>query len=144
MKQSPRSAARLRLIFLLNRAQRSVQRRIESQPGRWNGITAAQVGLLFLLAGSRRCTVGEVAFELKVAPAAVTGLSKRMSDAGLVLRMQDEADGRLTRLALTAEGERCLLIAKASLIGMNAQLHEGFSDSELQVVGRWLDHVASI
>ena len=133
-----------RFIFLLNRAQRAVQRWIEGRPEAWEGASSAQAGLLFLLAGRDAATVGEIAAALEVAPAAVTNLSKRMEALDLVERVGDAHDGRMTRLRLTASGSAARLRARTALAALNAQLGAGFTAEELQVVARWLEQAAVV
>jgi DNA-binding MarR family transcriptional regulator len=137
-----------RFVFLVNRAQRAIMRWIEGRPAAWEGASAAQAGLLFLLAGrksgSEAASIGEIAAALEVAPAAVTNLSKRMEAAQLVERVADAHDARMTRLRLTADGVAASLQAKTVLAQLNAQLCRGFSAEELQIVARWLEHSATV
>ena len=131
-----------RFVFLVNRAQRAMMRWIEGRPEAWAGASAAQAGLLFLLARRDAASVGEIALALDVAPAAVTNLSKRMEAASLVERVADERDARLTRLRLTQQGMAASAQAKSVLAQLNKNLCKGFSPEELATVARWLDHAA--
>jgi DNA-binding MarR family transcriptional regulator len=138
--------SRPRFVHLLNRAQRALQRWIELRPEAWAGISAAQVGLLFVLRARQGepAAVGEIAAELGVAPAAVTNLSKRMQAAGMVERVGDARDARLTRLQMTAAGAAAGARAGEVLVELNARLSEGFTQEELQTVARWLEQAASL
>jgi len=138
--------ARPRFVQLLNRAQRALQRWIEARPEAWDGISAAQVGLLFVLQSRREegAPIGEIAAELGVAPAAVTNLSKRMQAAGMVERVADAGDARLTRLQMTDAGANAGARAGAVLVELNARLSEGFTPEELQTVARWLSQAAAL
>jgi DNA-binding MarR family transcriptional regulator len=134
-----------RFVFLLNRAQKVLQRWIETRPGAWDGISSAQAGLLFFLASrGEPATVGDIAQGLQVAPAAVTNLSKRMQAADLIERVDDDADGRVTRVRLTAQGQEAGRQAQAVLQALNARLTAGFAPDELAVVARWLTQVADL
>jgi DNA-binding MarR family transcriptional regulator len=133
-----------RFVFLINRAQRAIARWIEGQPDVWDGISSAQVGLLFLLASRGDAAIGEIAQELGVAPAAVTNLSKRMEAAKLVDRIADAHDGRLTRLRLTQAGAEANTQARAVLLRLNEQLTAGFSPEELDTVARWMTRVSQL
>lgn len=133
-----------RFVFLLNQAQRRLQRWTETRPGTWEGISSAQVGLLFLLASRNQATIGEIAQALQVAPAATTNLSKRMEAAGLIVRIADKDDGRMTRLQLTPSGERAGAQSSELLKELNKQLGKGFSGEELATVARWLTHVSEL
>ncbi|WP_426177247.1 MarR family winged helix-turn-helix transcriptional regulator [Massilia sp. TWR1-2-2] len=130
--------------MLLNRAQRVVQRWIETRPGAWDGVSSAQVGMLFLLAKRDGAPIGEIAQALQVAPAAATNLSKRMEAANLVERFADADDGRLTRLRLSPDGQRARDQATKVLENLNARLSDGFSPDELATVARWLAHVVEL
>jgi DNA-binding MarR family transcriptional regulator len=134
-----------RFVLLLNRAQKALQRWIETRPEAWEGISSAQAGLLFLLASrDDPATVGELAQGLQVAPAAVTNLSKRMQAADLIERVDDDADGRVTRVRLTAQGQEASRQAHAVLQALNARLTAGFAPDELAVIARWLTQVADL
>lgn len=133
-----------RFVFLVNRAQRAIMRWIEGRPEAREGASAAQAGLLFLLAARDAASVGEIATALDVAPAAVTNLSKRMEAASLVERVADAHDARLTRLRLTDQGRAAGAQAKAVLAQLNQNLCQGFTLEELQTVARWLDHAAIV
>lgn len=133
-----------RFVFLLNRAQRRLQRWIETREAAWDGISSAQVGLLFFLASRNQASIGEIAQALEVAPAAVTNLSKRMEASGLVERVADANDGRMTRLQLTRAGARSSEQSGEVLARLNRRLGEGFTEAELAVVARWLNHVGEL
>lgn len=133
-----------RFGFLLHRAQRALQRWTETRPDTWPGISSAQVGLLFYLESHPQAMIGEIAAALQVAPAAVTNLSKRMQEAGLIERVADAEDARITRLRLTAAGEDAHRHAHRLLGQMNAHLKAGFSEEELAIVARWLQHAATL
>lgn len=144
MSKEKGTARQPRFVFLLNRAQRILQRWVETRPEGWEGISSAQAAVLFILGARGSAAIGEIAAELKVAPAAVTNLSKRMQAAGLVERVADEQDARMTRLRLTPAGARAGDTARAVLAGLNARLTEGFSTEELATVARWLERVAEL
>ncbi|MDY0964396.1 MULTISPECIES: MarR family winged helix-turn-helix transcriptional regulator [Massilia] len=133
-----------RFVFLLNQAQRRLQRWTETRPGTWEGISTAQVGLLFLLASRNQATVGDIAQALQVAPAATTNLSKRMEASGLIERIADHDDGRVTRLRLTQAGAEASAQSSEMLKELNLRISDGFSDEELAVVARWLSHVGNL
>lgn len=133
-----------RFVFLLNHAQRAVQRWIETRPEAWDSISAAQVALLFYLRSNPEAAIGEIASALQVAPPAVTNLSKRMQTAELVERVGDRHDARMTRLRLTEKGEQASQQAHHALQDLNAHLKAGFTEDELAVVARWLAQAATL
>lgn len=128
-----------RLIFLLNVAQRRVQRFVASQPPK--GVTATQAGLLFVLGRRDGVLLGEAGAALDLGMPGISGLVERSAEAGLVEKRADRDDGRAWRLWLTPSGKRALVRAKAGAAELNARLMEGFSDAEIDIVARWLASV---
>lgn len=127
------------MIFLLNVAQRRVQRVVAGQSPR--GVTAAQAGLLFVLGQRDGALLGEAGAALDLGMPGISGLVERTVEAGLVEKRADPDDGRAWRLWLTASGRRALERAKAGAAALNARLMEGFTDAEIDIVARWLASV---
>jgi DNA-binding MarR family transcriptional regulator len=130
-----------RYIFLLNMAQKRLQRHIEQQTEQRAGISAAQAGALFILQKQDGALSGELAAALDIAPSAMTGLADRMARAGLIERRTDTTDRRINRLWLTDSGRDAAARALAELAPLNKTLSEGFSEEEMAVVSRWLGTV---
>jgi DNA-binding MarR family transcriptional regulator len=137
MRTNPPPADR-RLIYLLNVAQRSVQRFVAGRPG---GVTPAQSGLLFVLGKQDGLSMGEAGAALDLGLPGISGLAERMVEAGLIDRRADPADGRAARLWLTAAGRKALTRAKAGAADINGRLMDGFTDAEIDIVSRWLNAV---
>ena len=126
-----------RLIFLLNVAQRRLQRFLAAQMNAGR-VTAAQSGLLFMLGKRDGVLMGEAGRALDMGLSGISGLSDRMVEADLIEKRADPDDGRAFRLWLTPQGRKALARTKAGVAGLNARLTEGFSDAEIDVVSRWL------
>jgi DNA-binding MarR family transcriptional regulator len=124
-----------RLIYLLNVAQRRVQRFVAGQ-GR--GATPAQSGLLFVLGKQDGLAMGEAGAALDLGLPGISGLAERMMEAGLIKKRADPADGRATRLWLTEAGRKELTRARAGAADINARLMDGFTEAEIDIVSRWL------
>src|ERR1700758_497495 len=122
----PHSAADRRLIFLLNVAQRRLQRHLAGETQR-GAVTAAQSGLLFVLGRRDGVLLGEAGSALDLGMPGISGLVERTVEAGLIEKRADPADGRVWRLWLTAAGRRALARARAGAAELNARLMEGFS-----------------
>ena len=135
MKQNVRQDRRL--VFLLNVAQRRLQRWVAARTEK-SGVTAAQSGLLFILGGRDGILMGEAGAALDLGPPGISGLVDRMTAANLIERRADPDDGRAWRLWLTPVGRAALARSKAGLSDINARLTEGFTDAEIDVVARWL------
>ncbi|MEH2515393.1 DNA-binding MarR family transcriptional regulator [Bradyrhizobium sp. AZCC 1610] len=131
-----------RLVFLLNVAQRRLQRWMAAQTQQC-GVTAAQSGLLFVLGQRDGVLMGEAGAALDLGPPGISGLVDRMTAANLIRRRADPDDGRAWRLWLTPSGRTALAQSKAGLIEVNARLTEGFSEAEIDVVARWLTSLQS-
>jgi DNA-binding MarR family transcriptional regulator len=128
-----------RLIYLLNVAQRRVQRFVATQAPR--GVTATQAGLLFVLGGRDGVLLGEAGAALDLGMPGISGLVERAVEAGLIEKRADPEDGRAWRLWLTASGRRALSRARAGAAELNARLMEGFTEAEIDIVARWLASV---
>jgi len=131
------TASDRRLVFLLNVAQRRLQRWIRAKAAD-DAVTAAQSGVLFLLGRRDGLLMGEAAAALDLGPSGMSGLVDRMVDAGLLAQRPDAVDGRASRLWLTPAGRKALARAKTGLAEINARLTEGFSEAEIEIVARWL------
>ena len=131
-----------RLIFLLNVAQRRLQRFLAAQTQRGR-VTAAQSGLLFALGKRDGVLMGEAGRALDMGLSGISGLSDRMVEADLIEKRADPDDGRAYRLWLTPQGRKALARTKEGVAELNARLTQGFSDAEIDTVARWLTHVQS-
>lgn len=72
------------------------------------GLTMAQLRLMFHLLDHDSRPVGELADEMNVRPATMTGLTDRLVRHGLIERLADDEDRRVVRVALTDEGRRVI------------------------------------
>lgn len=86
--------------------------RFSEVAARAEGVTPLQYLLLLHIKGFRGrdwATIGELAERLQTAPNAVVALVSRCELAGLVTRMQSEADHRQVEVHLGERGVRCLM-----------------------------------
>lgn len=127
-----------RLIFLLNVAQRRLQRFVATQR---DGATPAQSGLLFVLGKQDGMLMSEAGAALDLGMPGTSGLAERMVEAGLIDKRTDASDGRASRLWLTAAGRRALARAKSGAADINTRLMQGFTEAEIDIVSRWLKTV---
>lgn len=86
----------------------------------------------------------DLASALMLDKSALTGLSKRMQDKGLIEKVSCEEDSRATRLIITTHGREVLIEGKQLLTEVNELMHDGFTESELDVVSRFLHHLSGI
>jgi DNA-binding MarR family transcriptional regulator len=139
MRNKTAAAKHHRLIYLLNVAQRRLQRWMAARPD--NDVTPAQAGLLFILGKQDGILMGEAGTALDLGPAGISGLVDRTAAAKLVERRADREDGRAWRVWLTPKGRAALAQAKARAAEVNAALTEGFTSAEIDVVARWLTSI---
>jgi DNA-binding MarR family transcriptional regulator len=93
-------AARLRLAIL------RLSRRLRQQVA--GGVTSSQVSALATVERLGTPTLGELASSEQVQPPSMTKIVVGLEAAGLVARLEDDADGRIVRVQLTTEGRRTL------------------------------------
>lgn len=93
------------------------------------GLTSQRYDLLLAIktGPGETPTMTEISSRLSLRQTAVTELVKRAEEAGLVERSTSTADGRVSVLALTAEGERRLMRAFVGLREERRQLAEAMS-----------------
>ena len=103
----PRDAARMdnalqfmRLMWALDHELQRVSKRM----GRRFGITGPQRLVLLLLGQMPGMSAGELARLLHLDPSTLTGILRRLEDAGLVVRAADQQDSRRAQLALSDAG----------------------------------------
>lgn len=93
------------------------------------GLTSQRYDLLLAIktGADETSTMTELAGRLSLRQTAVTELVKRAEEAGLIKRASSPADGRVSVLALTAEGERRLMRAFVGLREERRQLAEAMN-----------------
>jgi DNA-binding MarR family transcriptional regulator len=93
------------------------------------GLTSQRYDLLLAIktGPGKTSTMTELSSRLSLRQTAVTELVKRAEDAGLVERSTSLADGRVSMLTLTAEGERRLMRAFVGLREERRQLAEAMT-----------------
>jgi len=93
------------------------------------GLTSQRYDLLLAIktGPGETSTVTELSIRLSLRQTAATELVKRAEEAGLIERSTSTADGRVSVLALTLEGERRLLRTFVALREERRQLAEAMS-----------------
>lgn len=92
--------ARLRLSIA------RLARRLRQEAG--TGLSPSQHSALITIAVHGPLTLGRLARIEQVAPPTITRIAVKLEDDGLVARTVDPSDRRVSRVAITAEGERRL------------------------------------
>ncbi len=129
-----------RMLWLLARAHRSVSAASDANLADLD-LTSTQAGALFCF-HDEGLLVGELATALNLAQSAASGLAMRLEAAGLITRGEEKGDGRAARLRLTPLGKRKRQEAARRANAANARLLQDFTDREIDIVVRWLNHAA--
>jgi DNA-binding MarR family transcriptional regulator len=104
------------------------------------GLTAQQAELL--CAAMRPRAVGDLAHALRCDRSNVSRLVDRASTRGLLVRRAGEADGRVTLVELTAEGERLARRFLAALEAQTATLRADWPATRQQTAVELLNEIA--
>jgi DNA-binding MarR family transcriptional regulator len=78
------------------------------------GTTMTQLRVMHLIRQKLGPATGELALDLHIRPATLTGLADRLEQKGLIRRWADKTDRRVVRIGLTPEGEQLLDEAAAA------------------------------
>jgi len=132
-----------RFFYLLNKARHRVFKHADQLSEDELGISVTQVGALLLVAGNEGCLLKDLAHSLNLNNSALTGLAGRMENKGLVERRACDQDGRASRLYLTELGREKIDSAKPLIAELNARMTEGFSEEEVVVILKFLNHLAN-
>jgi DNA-binding MarR family transcriptional regulator len=135
------SPRRPRLFHLMSLAQHRLLKTTDAAFGDMLGITATQLGVLFILERRPGAPPREVSEALGINKSAITGLIDRMEAAKLVRRHPSDDDGRVVHLHATPEGLAKAAAARPMLANLNARLTDGFSKREIATVGRFLQSI---
>lgn len=135
------SASDRRLAFRLHRAQRALFGAVDRDLKTALGLGSAQLAALYYLQRHDGCLLKELSGGLALNNSAVTGVVNRMLRGGLVTRRPSPVDGRAAQVFLTARGRELAERSRGLLAAFNRELEADFSEAELQIVARFLDHV---
>jgi DNA-binding MarR family transcriptional regulator len=136
-----RSAAE-RLLRLLPRFQRWAATEVQANRG-GQDLSLRQLAVLYLI---REGAVfpSELARQLRVAPAVVTGLLDRLEQRGYLTRLADAGDRRRLRLALTDTGLAASLAVQQMLSQDVAAYLDRVPDSQLDALEQALGLLESV
>jgi DNA-binding MarR family transcriptional regulator len=132
-------ARTIRTIWAINKAGLMFfARRLEAF-----GLGAGQYPLLSVLFAREGLSQEELASYLGIDKGAVAKSVRKLMDEGFVERREDEADGRVKRVWLSAKakkGKKALLSIEAE---WRARLLSGFADREVEELEAYLERIKS-
>jgi DNA-binding MarR family transcriptional regulator len=97
-----------------------------------------QPPLLFALSREDGQTHSELADKLRITPATVTVMLKRMEKNGLLIRRPDPQDQRKSRVFLTEKGRATLEEVRQALKISENHCFEGFTAEEKQILQQYI------
>lgn len=130
-----------RLFYLLNRARQRVYKFADQNTEAHLGISITQLGALLLIQQNEGCLLKDIAKDLNLNNSALTGLANRMEQNDLVERKPCEQDGRASRMYLTTLGREKVQLAVPLIKQLNSAMSAGFSDDEIKVILKFLNHL---
>lgn len=130
-----------RLLYLLQRASRAAIARANTRTVEQLGVSATQLATLAHLAKQPGSTMTDIADLFDLNKSAVSGMLSRLEKAGLVERRPNPKDGRGSLLFLTDRGESVRASAMPLVKRATAELTDGFSAAEVDVIYRFLNAI---
>lgn len=109
-----------------------------------NGLTMMQVSVLLALQHSadRQMSMKELERCFGVAQSTVAGIVSRLEQKGFVEALGDASDKRVKRVHITAAGEKCCAETACQKQEADAQLLNGFSETEKEMFRKLLEKAA--
>ena len=108
------------------------------------GLTRLELTALWALSAEPGLGVQALAKELHVDHAVVSRLSKQLFRKQVARRGSDPKDRRRAPIELTEAGQEKAEIGRQMLRRANQRIAEGFSDEEIAVVARFLEHLIEV
>lgn len=126
-------------VIHLLRALEEDRRRIAAE----HGLSTSELRSLFRVAESGSLTPRQLAADLSVTNGAVTGISTRLVDAGLLHRVPHPDDRRSLCLELSEQGHRAVAAIHTEFAAMVGQATVDLTDEERDAATRALQQVTS-
>ena len=133
-----------RVLHLLQLAAHRLRKHSDRRGLETAGVTTAQAGALFVIAGQPGATQREIAQALKLRESAVTAMIARLLEARLVERSSSASDKRAWSLHLTDKGAKALAALRVELDQLNAKLGEALGDDGMQQLSAALRTIVSL
>ncbi|QDG77854.1 MarR family winged helix-turn-helix transcriptional regulator [Labrenzia sp. PHM005] len=133
---------KLRVFYHLQVAYTALFRAADHRARQNTGLTITQIAVLFLLNEKDGQPVSEIAARLSMGKSSLTGLIDRLWEKRLVRRSPCPKDGRVTLVFLEDAGREAAKDAGHHTRHYNAALLAPFTDTEQEVIGRFLKHIA--
>jgi DNA-binding MarR family transcriptional regulator len=129
------------LFFLVHRAHRALFGYANRRTTEALGVTMAQLAALYYVAKNDGCSLSDIANVLDMNKSAMTALARRLESSGVLRRERNPDDARGTRVFLTDKGKGARTQSLGVMRRLTADVTEGFSEEEMDVVYRFLNTV---
>jgi DNA-binding MarR family transcriptional regulator len=126
-----------RIGYLLRQAWMALQSAMETAL-REHGLTAAQYGVLSVLAREPGASGADLARACHTTPQAMNGVLATLERESLIEREPHPTHGRILQVNLTSEGERRLEAAHPAVRGLHREMERDFTPEEIAAVKTWL------
>ena len=136
-----RKATDRRLFYKLNLSQRLLLKYVDREITQKLGVPVAQIAALFYLMKHDGCLFKDLSDVLLQNKSATTTLVERMEKNGLIVKRKSPQDGRASNIYLTAKGRDISRQARPLVAEYNQDLLQRFSDTEIEIVHRFLDTI---
>lgn len=133
-----------RLFHLIAQARQNLFRSADKVFLDALGVSGTQVVALFAIEREPGCLLKDLASQLQLKNSAITSLVVRMEENGLIVKQPCSIDGRASRLNVSGKGKAVLAKAYPLLNAINVQLKNGFSEAEIGIVARFLNHAIAV
>jgi len=101
-----------------------------------SGLSAPRLSALSVVVFGGPLTLGQLARAEQVRPPTMTRIVTGLEKAGLVKRIGDPRDHRLTRIQATAKGQRVLAEGRARRVKLLAESVRALDEAKLAALGR--------
>jgi len=109
-----------------------------------SGLTAPRLSVLSVVVFAGPRTLGELATAEQVRPPTMTRLVAALEQQGLVRRIPDPEDGRVTRIAPTAKGRTLLLRGRGRRVSALARELRNLGQDELRTLEEAVGLIESV
>lgn len=133
-----------RLFFIINKAQRLIQKWADAELMEQLGISSAQMGALFFLEEKNGCLLKELSDGLMLNNSAITGLAGRMEKSGLIEKRDCQKDGRAFRVYLTEKGRTKVRLGIPMVEGFNQMMKRIFTAEEIDFAIGFFNRIIAV
>ncbi len=129
----------MRALWGVNHGLESTSRRMKASIG----VTGPERMVIRLVGRYPAISAGELARTLRVHPSTLTGLLKRLSRRGLLLRAADSSDARRALFTLTPKGAAVDKVRRGTVEAAVTAALESLAERDVRVAAAVLDAVAA-